>query len=129
MSAILLVAPIHASAKDRDDLLLELLECRGPADPDWRPLAAALAIQGVPYEDEVTEICFEPEHWVLNGLEIIRVCGRGLPKTPFKTDYFTVSVGNGGMKTIDWIEENVGPTRAEVSSFRWGTNITCWPKG
>lgn len=123
------VLPALASAKDRDDLLLELLECHGPADPDWRPLAAVLAIQGTPYVDQVAEICFEPEHWVLNGLEIIHVCGRGLPRTPFKTDYFSVSVGNSEMETVDWMKENVGPTRAEVSSSRWKTNITCWPRG
>lgn len=129
MSAILLVSPIHVSAKDGDDLLLELLECRGPADPDWRPLAAQLSVQGVPYEDEVTEICFEPVRWEFNGLHITSICGRGLPRTPLKTDYFTISVTNSVSQTMEWIEKNVGPTGSEVTSFRRGATVTCWPKG
>lgn len=119
----------QASSEDQNNLLLELLECRGPADPNWRPLAAQLAIQGVPYEDTVTEICFEPDSWKFNGLHITGICGRGLPRTPLVTDYVTISVANGFSQTMDWIENNVGPTGAEVTSFKRGATVTCWPKG
>ena len=120
---------VQASSKDQNNRLLELLECRGPADPEWRPLAAQLAIQGVPFEDDVTEICFKPDNWKFNGLHITGICGRGLPRTPHVTDYVTIFVNNSVTQTIEWIGHNVGSTRSEVIGFKKGASITCWPKG